>query len=280
MTLFLLNQNKLILKGIKIIILGIFILLSGHIIANTRDTVLNAVYSKPFFYNILKSQKGVIFTGTSEGIFKFEGSKLIPYGKETGYISLNEEDKPVINPEGIKNYKEHKYSYLLPYPELAKDEFHAGTDDYFYIVSGGRIYIFDIAPYSYSYPNHSIRTISENFVGTYSGIYLRGKRLNKPAPSFTDGYIREYDGKSFICYNQMLILDSAIVQSGILDSTATDPYSIISSVDAVYRDVLKSTQFQTYYLAATNELFRSDQLKELPFLFTKEINLNQEISLL
>jgi hypothetical protein len=267
--LFLINSKRNNKNGIKFIISAIFILLTPILKANTRDTVLNAVYSKPFIYNVLKNGKGTIFVGTAEGIFEIVGTNLIPYSKDKGYIELGKDDDPIINPDGIKNYKERKYVYLLPYPELALDEFHAGIDNYFYISSGGRIYIFDIVPYSKTYRNHSVRTISENFVGTYSGIYLRRRRLGKPAPKFTDGYIREIDGKAFICYDGLLILDSAIVQTGILDSTAIDPYAIMSNVDAVYRDVLKFTQLQTYFLSATNELFKSDQLTKQPISIYK-----------
>ncbi len=262
--LFLIKSKRNKRNGIKFIILAIFILFGPLVKADTRDTVLNAVFSKPFIYNVLKNGKGVIFAGTAEGIFEVKGTNLIPFSKDQGYIELGKNDEPVINPDGIKHYKERKYVYLLPYPELALDEFHAGTDNYFYISSGGRIYIFDIAPYSYTYPNHSVRAISENFIGTYSGIYLRGQRLGKPVPKFTDGYIREIDGKAFICYDGLMILDSAIVQTGILDSTAVDPYGIVNTVNAVYRDVLKSNLSPTFYLAATNELFQTEQLKELP----------------
>ena len=159
---------------VKIIFFCLFCLSGIFVKAGNKDTVLNMVLSKPFFYNVVKTPDGKVFVGTSEGIFRLEGTKMVHFVSQKGYAFVDKNGAISINQEGIKNYKESKYLYLLPYPNQTRDEYHAGTNDNFYICSGGRIYIFDIVPYKYSYANHSIRSISENLVGTYSGIYVNG----------------------------------------------------------------------------------------------------------
>jgi hypothetical protein len=234
--------------------------------AAERDTVLNAVYSHPFFYNVLADKKGSIFAGTSEGIFRLEGTKLLPYKKEEGYITLDKSGDPVISPDGIKNYYERKYLYLLPFPELARDEYHAGSEDHFYICSGGRIYIYDIVPYSYSYANYSIRTISENFVGTYSGIYYGGKRL--PFPIFTDGYIREIEGLAYVCYDGLITVDSSMVKSSIRDSVMMGIKPVNYTGVVQFRDVCLSKNNGSLYLSSVTDLLKM-QKGGVPFSIYK-----------
>ena len=60
------------------------------------------------------------------------------------------------------------------------------------------MYIFDIVPYGISYRNQSIRSISRQFVGGYSGVCQNGRKLNYP--TFTDGFIREFGDTAFVCY--------------------------------------------------------------------------------
>lgn len=228
-----------------------FSFLSTNSKAGNRDTVLNTVLSKPFFYNVIKSEDGRVFVGTSEGIYQLEGTKMVHFVSKKGYVTILKNGEVGINPEGIKNYIERKYLYLLPFPNLVRDEYHAGTKDYFYICSGGRIYIFDIVPYQYSYANHSIRSISENLVGTYSGIYFKGTRLGSPAPNFCDGYIHEYDGKAFVCYDAMMIVD---VQSPQPNQYDTSSVSFWSYEKSHIRDIYKLPDNGNYYVATNQEL--------------------------
>lgn len=248
------------LPGCTILILSVLLFFpSPGVHAAERDTVLNAVYSEPFFYNVLADKKGSIFAGTSEGIFQLQGTKLIPYKKEPGYITLSKTGELVISTDGISNYYERKYLYLLPFPELARDEYHAGTEDHFYLCSGGRIYIYKIVPYSYSYAHHSIRTISENYVGTYSGIYYKGKRLAPPAPRFTDGYIREINGITYLCYDALLTIDPAKVQLTISDSTVQGIPATNDTFGVQFRDVYQSKGNGQFYFSSVTDLLKMEK---------------------
>lgn len=242
-----------------VLLIAVVVFCQSAAFAAERDTILNTVYSKPVFYNVLADKKGRIFAGTSEGIFQLQGTKLIPYKKEQGYITLSKTGELVISTDGISNYYERKYLYLLPFPELARDEYHAGTEDYFYLCSGGRIYIYDIVPYSYSYAHHSIRTISENYVGTYSGIYYKGKPLGPPAPRFTDGYIREINGITYICYDALLTIDPAKVQLTISDSTVQGIPAANETIGVQFRDVYQSKRNGQFYFSSVTDLLKMEK---------------------
>ena len=230
----------------------------------STDTLLNMVISEPFFYNIVGSTDGKIFAGTSKGIMQVDGKDVIPFIKESGYITLNKAGRPIISETGISNYHERKYLHLLPYPDQSRDEFHAGTRNNFYICSGGRLFIFNVLPYLYSYANHSIRTISSQFIGTYSGIYRKGIRIDYPiAPPFTDGYIREINGKAFICYDYLLMFDirDTLNNSRFLNVSIKEKGGI--------RDIAYSNDLNCYYVFATQYIFNADtSFASAPVIYT------------
>lgn len=249
----------------------------------STDTVLNMVLSEPFFYNVLADIKGNIYAGTSNGIIKLNGKEQVFIKDESGYITLDKEGNPIIAPEGISNYHEKKYLYLLPYPDQVRNEFHSGTESQFYICSGGRLYIYDILPYSYSYDNHSIRSISPHFVGTYSGLYRDGV-LVPDAPDFCDGYIREINGKTFVCYDYIWMTDlskSSDVGKSVPNLTETK--------GGIY-DIAFSKQTNSYYITSRNTLYSLDsslsiqqpiyESKSGPISLIDDVELSAQILLL
>lgn len=238
----------------------LFLWLNSHqkLEAQPKDTVLNMVLSKPYFYNIVQGKEGAIFAGTSEGIVLIDGVELRHYGSLKGYLTTNRVGEPVIDSGGVQYYKEKKYLRLLPYPELQdREEYHAQKGNYFYLCSGGRLYIFDLVPYEYSYPEHSIRSISKNMVGTYSGVYLNGKKLDAPAPAYTDGYIREFNGRGFICNYGLSVLEPDALQNGTL-LPGVNFISYYTPGKTFINDLFPSPDGRYYYVATENALLRTD----------------------
>ena len=182
---------------------------ASSLLGQLRDTVLHSMHSRPFFYNVLKGYDGKIYAGTSEGVYLFDGNGMSKLDERIGYLTLDKTGKPVIDPNGIKYHDQRTYYRLLPFPTASRDEYHAGTEDFFYITSGGKMHIYEILPFEIRYRNHSVRSSSKNFIGTYSGIYYRGQKLSQANnfPLFADGHIRELNGKVFMCYSSLLIAD-------------------------------------------------------------------------
>lgn len=226
-------------------------------LGQNRDTILNMVISKPYFYNLAKTADNKIYVGSSDGIMQIDGIKVSQYDMAKGYVMLSEKGIPTIDTTGIRYYKERKFLHLLPFPEMNRDEYHSNAGDYFYICSGGRIYIFDIVPYEYSYPNHSIRTISKDFVGTYSGIYFKEKKLDNPIANFTDGYIRQYGDKAFICNYELSILknDASLTDSVVWGANY---FRYQNEHNPFTNDIFPSPDKQHYFLATQNKLLLVD----------------------
>lgn len=168
------------------------------LLASEADTLLNLVLSKPVFYNVMQNSQGEVFAGTAEGIFRIKGEVLSQFDRRSGYIKFTIQGEPEIDSTGISNYENFQFLHLLPFPDEQRQVYYTGTEEQFYMVSGGRLYVFDIVPYGISYRNQSIRSVSRHLVGGYSGVFLNGQKLD--FPSYTDGFIREFGDTAFICY--------------------------------------------------------------------------------
>ena len=244
------------MRQIFLVILAVF-QLSCAIRAQSRDTVLNIVFSKPNFYNVIKNGDGRVFAGTSEGILEIEGINLRKHGSKVGYLTLDKMGKPVIDSNGVRYYSEKKLSHLLPYPDMAREEYHVSTENILYICSGGRLYIFDILPFEYSYSNHSIRTISKDMLGTYSGIYLRKKRLTGQISGFVDGYIRQFGDRAFICNNELMVLEIEALDSGSI-KLGNNCLVYSEPTKLFINDVFPSPDKEHYYVATQDKLILAD----------------------
>ncbi|MFN5218390.1 MAG: hypothetical protein ACK5CL_06445 [Sphingomonadales bacterium] len=215
------------------------------------DTSLLTLYSRPFYYNVVKARDGKIYAGSSDGIFRLEETTPIKIDNRIGYLKIDSSGRVELNPNGIKYHHQTNFNHLLPYPTEKRDEYHTGTGNYFYITSSGRLHVFEIRPYSFRYRNHSVRSVSENFTGTYSGIYFKNKLLPKPISPFTDGFIREMNGKVFMCTNGLDVFSIEDIENG-------PPYRALNLPNNF--DFIRCTDIQAieknknYLLAANNSL--------------------------
>lgn len=252
-------------KSVKVWLTLMALVLSGFVpaAAQLKDTLLNMMLSKPYFYNIIKGKENRIYAGTAEGIVEIDGIVIRPYASAVGYLTLGADGQPAIDSNGVRYYSERKYLHLLPYPEMAREEYHAGNQHMFYICSGGRLYIFDILPYQHSYPNHSIRTISRQMLGTYSGIYLNGKKLGPPASPFVDGHIRQFGQRAFICNYELTILEKEAIEAGKL-VLGVNSFFYTEPSQQFINDIFPSPDGQHYYIATQDKLMLAN------YSFTKD----------
>ena len=232
--------------------------------AQLLDTSLIQFHASPYFFNVIKAADDHIYAGTSDGILQLRGFEMKRVDARQGYLTLDANGELEIDTNGIQYYDQRDYLHLLPFPNESRAEYHAGDKDFFYIAAGGKMHIYKILPFAYRYRNQSVRTISPNFVGTYSGIYYKGKRMS--FPSFTDGYIREYNGKAFICYSSL-----AIYELGKSDTLPA--YPIIPRPKGFdyrhVRDLRYSTALNRYFVSTTTQLGSIDtNLTRATTLFT------------
>ena len=173
----------------------IFFLFLSNFCFGSSAYHINSIKTDKIFYNVIVNDYEV-YVSSNHGIFMVDpsGVDLIIYDKSI---------KGKINPDLSRNLNGFKINFIdspVPVPEpysgTVTDFAYKGK--YLYVVSKGDLIIYSSTQYEF-YPYGSVRSISENSVGTYSGVFINEKKLKKPG--YTDGQIKEFEETIFICYN-------------------------------------------------------------------------------
>ena len=163
------------------------------------------------FYNIIKTEYDEVFIGSSIGVLKWTpenltlkdksvlGNMKISSKKRNGYYY----DNALI--DEINTSK--KFNYLLPAEYNNLEIPFASIDNYLLLVVNGKLYLFNKLNYIKSLKGKSIRSISKNYVGTYTGIYKNNK-LQVDLPNYTNSYIREFGNEVIVNYDGISLKDS------------------------------------------------------------------------
>ena len=166
---------------------------------NGQNFELDKILSTPYILNIVTNEKGV-FLGTKDGIYRFDNNKLHLVDDNIKQpINSNLEPLDLSFIQYAKSYnellpKEYQNSFITTIEQNGK----------LMVVSRGKLFVFKKTFYDFQ-PNNSVRSISENYLGTYGGIYNNGELLKYP--TYTSGKIREFEDKTFICYDGLFVID-------------------------------------------------------------------------
>jgi len=166
---------------------------------NGQNFEIDKILSTPYILNIVTNEKGV-FLGTNDGIYRFDNNEL---------HLVDDNIKQPIN-SNLMPLDLSLFQYATSYNELLPKEYQNNfmstieQNGKLMVVSRGKLFVFKKTFYDFQ-PNNSIRSISENYLGTYGGIYNNGKLLKYP--TYTSGKIREFEDKTYICYDGLFVID-------------------------------------------------------------------------
>lgn len=174
-----------------------YILLSLLFFNNTYT--IDRLYEGKIFYNFVLYEDE-LYVSSNSGIYKIDSSNnnsLLIYNKD------------IIGPIKSDFSKNEIYKVKFSNPEVdiqPSTLLNAITDYAFhnnrlFIIRRGKLVSFKTLNYSYT-PYESVRSITKNAVGSYNGIFINGKKLEKL--KYTDGQIKEFDNITFVCYKGLL----------------------------------------------------------------------------
>lgn len=166
---------------------------------NGQNFEIDKILSNPYVLNIVTNEKGV-FLGTKDGIYGFDKDEL--------YLVDDNIKQPInsnLEPLDL-SFIQYAKSYNELLPKEYQNNFTSAIEQNgkLMLVSRGKLFVFKKAFYDFQ-PNNSIRSISENYLGTYGGIYNNGELLKYP--TYTSGKIQEFEDKTFICYDGLFVID-------------------------------------------------------------------------
>ena len=181
-------------------IIGFIVLFSNTLVSNNysnNNFTIHKIYDDEIFYNFV-SYENELYISSSNGIYKIDesGDNLILF------------DASIPGPintifERNNNFKIKFIELTNVYPNLYAESItdFAYLDNNLYVIARGKLLIYNNLKYSFN-PRGSVRSITDNAIGTYGGVYINGNKLNKI--TYTDGQIRKFDSITFVCYNGLL----------------------------------------------------------------------------
>jgi len=175
----------------------IFLFLS-FITSLTNEFTIKKIYDDKIFYNFV-TYENELYVSSNKGIYKFNSNDddLVLFDK-TIFGPIN----TIFQKNNNFKIKFVKNSPTL-YPELYSKEItdFAYQDNNLFVIARGKLLIYNNLTYSFESVG-SVRSISDNSIGSYGGVYINGNKLEKI--TYTDGQIKEFDSITFVCYNGLL----------------------------------------------------------------------------
>lgn len=167
------------------------------------DFRLSFMFNGAHFYNIEKHENDV-YIGSDKGIYKYLHPNKIALIDSTkkGYVYY-------IN-GGITCRNYFKIGYQTPFynslmPDGYKNQSIVGVSfkSQILITSNGKLFLFD-KKLAKQADSLSVRSITNNYLGTYSGVFYKNKKIEYPP--FCNGYIKEFDKETIICFDGIVRL--------------------------------------------------------------------------
>ena len=181
-------------------IIGFIVLFSNTLVSNNfsnNNFTIHKIYDDEIFYNFV-SYENELYISSSNGIYKIDvsGDHLILFD-----ASISGPINTIF--ERNNNFKIKFIELPNVYPNLYAEAItdFAYLDNNLYVIARGKLLIYNNLKYSFNSAG-SVRSITDNAIGTYGGVYINGKKLNKI--TYTDGQIRKFDSITFVCYNGLL----------------------------------------------------------------------------
>jgi len=159
---------------------------------------IQKIHDDKIFYNFI-FYDNELYVSSNKGIYKVNSSE------DKNFISFYEAISGPIKSDFSKDTN-FKIKFVKT-PLTVADIYSKSTTDYayqgnnLYVISMGKLLVYNNLSYTFT-PYESVRSISKNAIGSYSGIYINGNKLKKI--TYTDGQIKEFDSITFVCYNGLL----------------------------------------------------------------------------
>ncbi len=270
----------------KFILITLFSVNTEVNFAQNKYTLIS-MYDDKNYYSVVDDGEN-IFLGTDKGIYKIDELNNIILFDNLIIGSINSSLKK----------KELKIKFLNPPPFVPLQEEYLNSitdflirDKDLFIISRGKLFVFRELWYNFT-PYESVRSITKNYIGSYSGIF-KGKDLVN-YPTYTNGQIKEFDEVTFICYDGLVeIINDEVnfIYDYNLDDQKLGRFSnifklsesqfIVISSKGIYLYNTKNNGFKLIYesnnspIIPIRKIFRNGyEFKEFGFSFAYKNSIN------
>jgi hypothetical protein len=188
------------------IFINIFLSIISFIIPDNKGYFeLKKFNSDYYFHNVISSENKLFF-GTSKGV--------LTYNEEENLVLFDED---LVGPIEVFNGKliagephfDNYYNDLLPKNYKNSASTILLYEQNLLVTNKGDLFQFKLKRVDFA-PTPSIRSISKNYLGTYEGIYNRSNGERLDFPTYTNGYIQEFEEVAMILWDGLSILKNGV----------------------------------------------------------------------
>ena len=213
------------------------------------------------FYNLLKYDQD-LYIGSNNGVFKIDGVSLTKYSETKGHIELLDNSGSKITFKRISktpNIIKLKAPYIESniYDKISSIEVDA---NYLYLIYKNALLVYKKDIFKKSYEGKSIGSISNNFIGTYVGIFDSKNQLLDSFPSYTNSYVREFEDEVFVNFDGLFRYKANKISyfRDNLDGSC----EILNTNIGFAKDVYKIS-FSSYLIFTDKGLYHTDFINQI-----------------
>ena len=270
----------------KLLLICLFSLYIQVNFAQNKYTLIS-MYDDKNYYSIVDYGEN-IYLGTDKGIYKVDQSNNIFLFDDQIIGSINSSLKK----------KDLNIKFLNPPQFVPLQEEYSNSisdllirDKDLFIISRGKLFVFRELWYNFT-PYESVRSITKNYIGSYSGIYKDNGLVDYP--TYTNGQIKEFDEVTFICYDGLVeIINDQVnfIYDYQLDDKKLGRFSnifklskshfIVISSKGIFQFNSKNDEFKLIYdsnnspVVPTRKIFRNGyEFREFGFSFAHKNSFN------
>lgn len=157
------------------------------------------------FYNLIITENKDLYVSSDQGVFKINGLQLIP-------INTN------IKRWAKYDYKTDKFKESSEL-ELKNDlelYFDWLGENYKYQLIDQKLLVYEKSIFKKYLDGISIRIITEDFIGTYNGVYTKSFDLIADYPTYTNSFIRKVGDETYVLFDGIFI-DNGVEKRYLFD---------------------------------------------------------------
>lgn len=242
----------------------ILLLLLGYHISNAQSLELEKFFDEDLVFTNTLVKQNKVYIGSHSGLYTLNGQELKLVDRDLkGFIFIEKSQEEIKKTDKSKVEfipNDHYISQYLPKSNRF-DISLSKKDGRMYVIGSGKLFVFHIKHYLQELRGISVRSFSRSTIASYNGLYSKKdyQPLNNDLIAYSDGYVRDYNNKTFICWDGLTVFkdNELIHQFRTMNKELRPEFSLNGKKYGFIRDIVWIEE-EHYLLATTTGIYSFD----------------------
>lgn len=242
----------------------VLLLLLGYHISNAQSLELEKFFDEDLVFTNILVKQNKVYIGSHSGLYTLNGQELKLVDRDLKgfiFIEKSQEEIKKIDKSRVEFIpKNHYISQYLPKNNRFDISFST-KDGRMYVIGSGKLFVFHAKHYLQELRGISVRSFSRSTIASYNGLYSKKdyQPLNNDLITYSDGYVRDYNNKTFICWDGLTVLkdNKLIHQFMTMNNELRPEFSLNGKKYGFIKDIVWIEE-EHYLLATTTGIYSFD----------------------